>query len=273
MQLALLGIGENQLEKAVQDIWDGLRAWRLWYLFGLNDVKMRYRRSTLGPFWATLSMGLQILITGFVMTYLFHTSIDRFMPFIAIGLIMWSTLTAIVSEAALAFIGSAELILQIKRPLSVYLFQVMWRNIIIAAHSIVIFFIVAWVFGLFPQPVYVLAIPGLALFFLNAMWMAGVAAILSTRFRDIPMIVTSVFTALFWLTPVVYELNQLGGGHMGRVINFNPLYHILEVLRGPLLLSAPTLTNWAVAVCSAIVGWLLLIMLFARTRARIPYWL
>jgi lipopolysaccharide transport system permease protein len=272
MQLALLGIGENQLEKAVQDVWDGLHAWRLWSLFGLNDVKMRYRRSTLGPFWATLSMGIQILVTGFIMTYLFHSPIQRFLPFIAIGLIVWSTLTTIVSDASQAFIGSAELILQVKRPLSVYLFQVIWRNMIIAAHSIVIFFVVAFVFGLYPQAVYVLAIPGVTLFFLNVMWMAGIAAILSTRFRDIPMIVTNGFTALFWLTPIVYEPSQLGG-RMGQLITLNPLYHIIEVFRAPLLLSAPTATNWVVAAGSAVIGWLLLMLLFARTRARIPYWL
>src|ERR1700685_2632380 len=100
MQLALLGIGENQIDKAVKEIWASLNAWHLWSLFGLNDVKMRYRRSTLGPFWATLSMGIQILVTGFIMTYLFHSSIQRFLPFIAIGLIVWNTLTTIVSDAS-----------------------------------------------------------------------------------------------------------------------------------------------------------------------------
>lgn len=58
MQLALLGIGEDQTERALQDIWSGLHAWRLWTLFGFNDVRMRYRRSTLGFFWASLSMGI-----------------------------------------------------------------------------------------------------------------------------------------------------------------------------------------------------------------------
>lgn len=272
MRLAVLGIGENQLEKATQDIWGGLQAWRLWRLFGLNDVKMRYRRSALGPLWATLSMGIQILITGFVMTYLFHTTIERYLPFIAISLITWSTLTGMVSDSSMAFISSAELILQVKRPLSVYLYQAIWRNIIVAAHSIVIFFIVAFLFGLFPRPVYILAIPGLAVFFLNVIWMAGIAAILSTRFRDFPMIVTNVFTALFWLTPIVYEPNQLGG-RMERLITLNPLYHIVEVFRAPLLLSVPSATNWVVAVATAAVGWLLLILLFARARMRIPYWL
>jgi lipopolysaccharide transport system permease protein len=266
-----LGIGRQQIEKAMQDIWVGILTWRLWGLLGFNDVKMRYRRSTLGPFWVTLTMGVQILVTGFVMTYLFHTTIQRFLPFLAIGLIIWSTLTTIVTDASQAFVASASLILQVKRPLSVYLYQVIWRNIIIAGHSIVIFFIVAFLFGLFPRPVYILVIPGFVLFILNAAWMAGIVAILSTRFRDIPMLVTNAFTALFWLTPIAYELNQLSG-RTGRIIALNPLGHIIEVLRAPFLLSAPTAEDWIITTVSAIVGWAVLILLFARTRARIPYW-
>jgi lipopolysaccharide transport system permease protein len=272
MQLALLGIGENQIDKATREIWASLNAWHLWTLFGSNDVKMRYRRSTLGPFWATLSTGIQILVTAFVMAFLFKTPLHRYLPFLAIGLIIWNTLTTIVSDGSQAFVGSSELILQVKRPLFVYLFQVIWRNLIVAAHSIVIFFVVAFLFGLFPGPTYLLVIPGFILFLINSVWMAGVAAILTTRFRDVTMIVTNLFTALFWLTPVLYEIDQLGGT-MQRIVSYNPLYHIVEVFRAPLLLEVPTATNWLVALGTAIAGWLVLILLFARTRARIPYWL
>ena len=150
--MAILGIAENQLERAVKDIWAGLNAWRLWTLFGYNDVKGKYRRSTLGPFWASLSMAAQVLVTGFVMAYLFHMTLQRYLPYICIGLIIWSFLTTIISEGATAFISSAELILQVKRPLFVYLLQVVWRNLIVGAHTIVIFFVVAFLFGLFPWP-------------------------------------------------------------------------------------------------------------------------
>jgi ABC-type polysaccharide/polyol phosphate export permease len=102
--------------------------------------------------------------------------------------------------------------------------------------------------------------------------MAGVAAIFATRFRDVPMIVTNAFTALFWLTPVLYDVHQVGGA-MEQIVIINPLYHILEIVRAPLLLAAPTALNWLVALGSAALGWLLLILLFARARARIPYWL
>jgi lipopolysaccharide transport system permease protein len=272
MQVAILGIADSQLERAVQDIRAALNAWRLWTLFGYNDVKMKYRRSTLGPFWASLSTAAQVLVTGFVMAYLFHMTLQRYLPYICIGLIIWAFLTTIVSEGASAFISSAELILQVKRPLFVYLLQVVWRNLIVGAHTIAVFFVIAFLFGLFPGPTYLLAIPGLILFLLNCVWVAGVVGILSTRFRDIPLIVTNAFMALFWLTPVVYELDQMSG-RIREVISYNPLYHVIEVFRAPLLLTEPSAANWLVAIASAVVGWLILLLLFARTRRRIPFWL
>jgi lipopolysaccharide transport system permease protein len=272
MNVAILGISENQLERAVKDIWTGLSAWRLWTLFGYNDVKMKYRRSTLGPFWASLSMAAQVFVTGFVMAYLFHMTLQRYLPYICIGLIIWSFLTTMIGEGATAFITSSELILQVKRPLFVYLLQVVWRNLIVGAHTIVVFFVVALLFQLYPGPIYLLAIPGLVLFVLNCVWVSGVVAILSTRFRDIPLIVTNAFMALFWLTPVVYELNQMSG-RVRALISFNPLYHIVEVFRAPLLLTVPSAASWLVATGTAILGWLFLLLLFARTRKRIPFWL
>jgi lipopolysaccharide transport system permease protein len=272
MNVATLGTAESQLKKATGDIWAGLNAWRLWTLFGYNDVKMKYRRSTLGPFWASLSTAGQVFVTGFVMAYLFHMTLQRYLPYICIGLIVWSFLTTTISEGATAFISSAELILQVKRPLFIYLLQIIWRNLIVGAHTIVVFFVIAFLFGLFPGPTYLLAIPGLALFVLNCVWAAGVVGILSTRFRDIPLIVTNAFTALFWLTPVVYELNQMSGP-IRHFILFNPLYHVIEVFRAPLLLSVPSTVNWLVAIGTAVAGWLMLFLLFARTRKRIPFWL
>jgi lipopolysaccharide transport system permease protein len=57
------------------------------------------------------------------------------------------------------------------------------------------------------------------------------------------------------------------------LISFNPLYHIIEVFRAPLLLVAPSAENWLVAIATATLGWLFLFLLFARTRKRIPFWL
>ena len=44
------------------ELWAGLRAWRVWWIMSMDDIRQRYRRSVLGPFWITLSMGFFILI-------------------------------------------------------------------------------------------------------------------------------------------------------------------------------------------------------------------
>jgi lipopolysaccharide transport system permease protein len=268
----VLGIDRQNIGAAIEDMRGGIAAWRLWSLYGLNDVKLRYRRSTLGPFWATLSMAVVILVTGFVLSFLFQSPLERFLPYICISLILWNLLTGMVTEGSSTFIASAELILQVKRPLFTYLWQTLWRNLIVGAHTFLVFFVVAFAFGMFPRLTYLLEVPGLIVFLVNAAWMTVIAAIVSTRYRDMPQIVTNLFTVLFWLTPILYEPHQ-AVGFMAKVVEYNPLYHVFEVARRPLLLELPTATNWVAAIATAVIGWGFTILLFARTRKRIPYWL
>jgi lipopolysaccharide transport system permease protein len=260
------------IKSAAADLVDGAYMWRMWHLIGTNEIRNRYRRSTLGPFWASLSMGVQALVTGFVLGFLFHLPVDRYLPFICISLVVWNFVLNTVNEGASAFIGCGELITQVKRPFTVYILQTVWRNLIIGAHTIVIYFLVAFAFGLFPDAHYLLALPGLFLLICNVSWMALFTAIFSARFRDVPMLVQNAFTVLFWLTPVVYAPDQLGGT-IAAIVRFNPLTHIIEVVRGPLLLQTGSVENWAVAIATPLLGWTMTFLLFARTRHRIAFWI
>ncbi|MFQ5668532.1 MAG: ABC transporter permease [Candidatus Binatia bacterium] len=260
------------MREAISDLAGGFANWRVWYLLGLNEVRHRYRRSTIGPFWLTLSMGVQATVMGVLFGFLFQQNLDRFLPFLCISLVLWNFIQSVVSDGAMSFIGASGLIMQVKRPLCVHVFQVVWRNVIILGHTVVIFFLVAVIFSVYPTWSYILALPGLALMLLNVSWTALAAAILSARFRDVPMIIQNAFTVLFWLTPVLYLPSQMKG-KMQIVVQVNPLAHILEVVRAPLLQGVPTTTNWLVAAGVALVGWALVLLLFARTRSRVPHWL
>ncbi len=265
-------VSRQKVALALEDLVGGLYHWRLWYLLGLNEIRHRYRRSMIGPFWLTLSMGVQATVMGVLFGFLFQHNLNRFLPYLCVSLVVWNFVQSVISDGAMSFIGATGLIMQVKRPLSVHIYQVIWRNLIIAAHTIVIFFIVGLIFGMYPGWTYVLLIPGLTLMILNISWMALGAAILSARFRDVPMIVQNAFTVLFWLTPVLYLPSQMTG-KMQIVILLNPFAHILEVVRAPLMLEVPSATNWLVAAGVGIVGWVLVLLLFARTRSRVPYWL
>src|SRR5580658_8535346 len=62
----------------------GFRAWRIWMILGWDDIRQRYRRSVLGPFWITLSTGMFILLLGIIYSRLFHMELQHYMPYLSV---------------------------------------------------------------------------------------------------------------------------------------------------------------------------------------------
>jgi ABC-type polysaccharide/polyol phosphate export permease len=54
--------------------------------------------------------------------------------------------------------------------------------------------------------------------------------------------------------------------------DINPFYHLIAIVRAPLLGQAPTATNWLVSLGVTVAGSVLAFALFARYRWRIAYW-
>ena len=174
----------------------GFRIWRVWGIMGWDDIRQRYRRSVLGPFWITLSTGIFILLLGIIYSRLFHMELEHYMPYLTVGYIVWGFMSATVNDGCIAFTDSGRIIKQIKLPYSVYVMRMVWRNFIIFLHTIVIYIPVAIFFKIEPNWAMLLAIPGLVLVFVNLIWLTTVVAILSTRYRDIqlPIIGTALPT-------------------------------------------------------------------------------
>ena len=82
-------INRKDLELAVQDLWDGIRGTLLWLMLGWQDIKQRYRRSVIGPFWLTLSYGAMIAGMGPLYGSLLQQDISTYFPYLATGFVVW----------------------------------------------------------------------------------------------------------------------------------------------------------------------------------------
>ena len=76
---------------AIRDIIDGALLWGLWGSLAWEDIRQRYRRSKIGPFWLTISMGVMIAGMGFLYAELFHTDVHSYLPYLAVGVIVWDS--------------------------------------------------------------------------------------------------------------------------------------------------------------------------------------
>ena len=260
----------SQAALALRDIVEGARAHHLWGLLGWQDIRQRYRRSTLGPFWLTISMGALVGGLGLLYAGLFKMDVADYVPFIAAGFIVWGLISGLITEGCAAFVGAEGIIKQVGLPLSVHVYRMVWRNLIIFAHNVIIYAIVAVVFLIQPGWVGLLALPGLALLCLNGVWMGLVLGLVSARFRDVPQIVASIVQIAFFLTPIIWKPELMPDRAL--VLDLNPFYHLMEVVRAPALGQAPEPVSWLAALGITLCGWLATVLMYRRYRWRIAYW-
>jgi ABC-type polysaccharide/polyol phosphate export permease len=148
--------------------------------------------------------------------------------------------------------------------------KVLAKHVIMFLHNCLI---VAGVLLFFPPPTWSalpLLLPGLAALLFCLFWSGMALAILCVRFRDIAQIVSSVIQLLFFLTPIMWPVDMLGDRR--ELADFNILYHLIQIVRAPLLGESGALLSW-IAVCgTGLVGGALAFGLFVRFRGRISYW-
>ena len=252
------------------DLCQGLGSFRLWTFLGWLDIRQRYARSTLGPFWITLSMGVMVGSMGVVYGTLFGQNMAHYLPMVGDGFVVWGLISGILNESCSAYINNANYIRQNNAGLWVYLFQVVWRQALMFGHNAVISVGLMVAFG-FPAAGGVwLVVPGLLLLVANLVWMGQIFAILSARYRDVPQMVTAVVQIFFYVTPLMWRPDMLH--HYRWILTFNPFGALVDISRAPLLGMAPSGQSWLVAVGMAAVGWPLAIFVSSRKLHLIAYW-
>jgi ABC-type polysaccharide/polyol phosphate export permease len=257
---------------SLKDVFGGLLEWRIWTRLGWQEVRRRYRRTVLGPFWATISIGMFVGGIAFVWAPLFNTDVTSYLPFLAAGLVTWAFITALINEGCATYVAGVGVITQMNFPYSILNFSVVWRNLIVFFHNALIIVLIALVLPIKVSASTLLVFPGLLIVALNGFWMTMLLGMVCARFRDVPQLVANIVQILMFVTPVFWFAHQLGGrGQM--VITYNYMYHLIEVVRAPLLGEAASATSYAVTVIGGVVGCVIAFDVFSRFRIRIPYWL
>lgn len=262
--------GAPRLRRAVDDLIDGCRHWPMWHAMARQDILIRYRGSMLGPFWLTLSMAVMVLSLGLLYSHLLKVEIATYIPYLCLGLLSWSLISSLLLDSGHCFTVAEPLIKQIRLPLSIHVYRMIWRNLIIAGHNLVVYIVVMLWFGIAPGWTALLVLPGLALVIVNAVWVALLFGMMCARFRDIPQIVASLTQIAFFLTPIIWSPDYLG--EYRDVAHLNPFFAYVDLLRAPLLNEVPHVLSWVVALVFTAGGWALTLAAYCRFRARVSYW-
>jgi len=262
----------NKYQLAWDDSIEGFKSRRIWILLAWHEIKLRYRRSTLGPFWITLSMAITIYTMGVLYGHLFKMDLAVYYPFLATGLLGWNLISLIVNDGTMTFVTADHFIKQMKQPYSFFIFQTVTRNFIIFFHNILVLVPLVFFFYLKINWNTLFIFVSLLILWINAVSYSMVLALLGTRFRDIPLLVTSLIQVVFFLTPIMWSPSSLPEPYH-FVIDYNPFAQFMELFRSPLLGLLPSAYALITTLSLTFLGLFSAFIIFSCYRARIAYWL
>ena len=259
--------------RARNDLIEGLKRWPVWSSLAWHDIRIRYIRTMLGPLWITVSMAVFVFALGFVFSRIFNTDIHEYVPFLTAGYLVWGLISGILLESSTTFALAAPIIMSVSAPYSMHVYRAVLRQLIIFGHNALVFIGVVMLIGVPVTPATLLFFPALALLCVVLAWMNLVVALVGVRFRDLQPIITSVLQLVFFLTPLMWDRGLLSGKAHPLWVDANPFYHLVDIVRAPLLGKVPSLLTVVSVLAMAIVGWYLTYLLYVRFRRRVPYWL
>ena len=244
-----------------------LRNIRRSFTWAWLDTVCRYRRSKIGPIWETINVLFLVAGMTVVSSVVIGGRPAENLPYIGLGMIIWTALSALVNEGTGAFLYNASYITGSTMPVDLYIGRTVCKSFITFCHHIVLY-VLALVF----LPIYfgwisLASLIGLALLFVNGFWIVGVLAFLSARFRDLEMIVRNLMQVVFFVTPIFWSSAVLTGPRRS-IVDWNPFFYFLELVRRPLLGEMPPLYFYGVALGMTALGYAILFLVYRRLR---PY--
>jgi len=260
----------SPLELALLDLKEGMSKHELWMFLSWRDIQKQYSRSLIGPFWLTISMGVMVAGMGLLYAVIFRIEVREYLPFLSVGLILWGFISNLLISSCAVYSSAAGTMRQVRLPLSVYIFQLVYNHLIIFGHNMIIYIAVALIFGIQPSLFTLLFFPAFALVLINGVFAAMILGPVCARFRDVPMIIASLIQLTFFVTPIIWNAEQLPERAM--FVHFNPFFHFIEIVRAPLLGGSASVENWVVSIGITLVLGFISLAFFARYRSRVAYW-
>ena len=121
----------------------------------------------------------------------------------------------------------------------------MWRNVIVFLHNLSIYVPIC-IYAGFPSPGRrCSSFPGLLFLCLDGLWIAVLLGAVCARYRDVQQLVGNVLQIALFLTPIFWSADQLTG-RATILADYNPLHHLIAIVREPMMGKAPDTLHWVV---------------------------
>lgn len=261
------------MRSLLKDIKTSILTPGFWAFSGWLDIVASYRRSRLGVLWIMAPTLLYVGGVGGFFASLNGMPLSFFAAHVALGVVIFRLVTSVVTESTTIFSSSQAFILDGHVRLTDFVLRVVAKALFYFAVAIPV---VAVALAVHPQ----VSLGGLALFvlsfplvLLNVIWIGVVMALMGARFPDVGQFTNSIFVFAFLLTPIIWFAGSAPTGTMrGDLMRLNPMFHMVELIRAPILGEPLEASSLRYLLIMTVAGWCLAGVMYRRYASYVPLW-
>lgn len=258
----------------LRDYADSLRHPEFWVYATWLGLVTKYRRSRLGMVWAFLPPALYAFGIGGFFANIQGKTPREFIPYLALGYIVFRLITVSLSEATTACTGSANFILDGRVRLTDYVLKVMAKAAFYFVLAVPVAIAALSIAPTFHWQGLATLLPAMLVVLLNIAWMGAIVSVLGARLPDVHELIGSILMFAFLFTPIIWHVDQAPPESLrGAIARVNPLFHMVEVVRAPLLGQSVEPLTFGYLAAMLVFGWTAAIILYRRYARFVPIWL
>ncbi|WP_158637099.1 ABC transporter permease [Arenimonas daejeonensis] len=254
-------------------LWQSLRRPEYWAYSSWLEITTKYRRTSLGLLWLCLPVALFVLVLGNVYSHLMGYPLEKYMPYLAIGYVIWRFMIQVVTDVAGAFPTHKANIMEGRIRLTDFIlvsfskagFHLMFGGAVVVG-------VLLWSPAAHVGLLWTLLLT-FPLLLANLGWIAVCIALVGARFRDTQELIGAILMLGFLLTPILWQVDRFPPDTLrGSLVRFNPAFHLIEVVRAPILGGTPEAASFWIVGLMAVAGWALTLLVYRRYARFVPLW-
>jgi len=204
-----------------------LRFWPVVQNMVVQELRVRYQRSILGFFWTLLNPLLMMLTLSVVFSHVV-TKVENYPLILLAGMVPWTFLSTSLSESAFCIIVNEGLIKKIYLPKLIFPLVRVLIGLATFVLSLSSLFLLLWPLGARPSLSMLLLPVAIGLFAVFVLGLSLIVATANTFFRDCGHLVSVFLQAWYFLTPILFPLDQFKGIPQWR-FRLNPAFYFIEL--------------------------------------------
>lgn len=241
-------------------------------LFNLaqREIAQRYKQSVLGYAWVIINPLLQLLVLTFVFSTIFRVSSFGvpYIIFLIVGLLPWNFFAQGLSSSANSLVSNSALIKKIYFPREIIVYATIIAKMIDFFYScfVLILFFIFYHIPFSLQTIWVIPI-----FIIQLIFTSAISLLISSFnlfYRDIQYLLNLIISIWFYLTPVIYPVEQFPEKYR-FIFVFNPMSVIINAYRQTVIgAGQPNFGSLAIAAVTSIIFFIISFLIFKKLEGK-----